>query len=426
MTVLQRLRKAAPTMREQGPERPTLILIATLLAFESMLYSIVTPLLPHYKHVFSASKPAIGLLVGAYPAGMIPGALLGAAIATRAGVRRTTLVALMIFALSITPFGFASNLLTLDLLRFVQGAACGCIWSGGLTWVIAIAPRHRRGEVLGSVMATVIFGTLVGPVLGTLAVAVGTEIVFSCVGALAVALALWTLQYAEPPPPEPGTRRPLRGLLTSPRLMLGVWLVVLDALTFGAIATLIPLRLSALGASGVAIGVTFVLGSLLSTFVAPLVGRAVDRRGPGGPLAVGLAATAVLIAVMPLPGSALALAVLCVLTVGGPATASMLPAMAVITDSAERAGIALAFATLLLNLAWATGEMFGAPLATGLAAATTDVVPLMLMALLMLVTLTAVRRARLPRGAPAEHGAQAARSDETEHPAVEHVPAASA
>jgi MFS family permease len=175
----------------------------------------------------------------------------------------------------------------------------------------------------------------------------------------------------------------------------------------------------------VAIGVPFVLCSLLSAFVAPLVGRAADRRGPGGTLAVGLPATAVLLAVMPLPRSALALAVLCVITFGGPATATMLPAMAVITDSAERAGIALAFATLLLNLAWATGEMFGAPAAAGLSAATTDAVPLLLLALLMLVTLVAVHTVRLPHGAPAEHAAPEAGRQETEHAAAERVPAAS-
>ena len=113
----------------------------------------------------------------------------------------------------------------LDALRFVQGAACGCIWGGGLAWVIAIAPRERRGEVLGSVLAAAIFGTLLGPVLGTLAVAVGTEFVFSCVGAVSLGLAAWTLRHREPPLPEAGTGAPLLALVRSPRLMLGLWLV---------------------------------------------------------------------------------------------------------------------------------------------------------------------------------------------------------
>ena len=96
-------RRAAP-----GPETRTLVLIGVLLAFEAVLYSTIAPLLPHYAHEFGASRLALGLLVAAYPAGQIPGSLLGGWIATRAGVRRTTVVALLMFTVSIVPFGFAT------------------------------------------------------------------------------------------------------------------------------------------------------------------------------------------------------------------------------------------------------------------------------------------------------------------------------
>ena len=104
----------------------------------------------------------------------------------------------------------------LDLLRFVQGAACGLIWGGGLAWVIALAPRERRGAVLGSVMAAAIFGTLMGPIVGTLAVAVGTGVVFTGVGVLALALAVWTLQHPEPPPVESESHTSVLALGRSP------------------------------------------------------------------------------------------------------------------------------------------------------------------------------------------------------------------
>ena len=194
------------------------MLISVLLGFEAMLYSTVTPMLPHYAREFGASKPAIGVLAASYPAGMIPGSLLGGWIATRAGVRRTTIVGLLMFTVSIVAFGFATDMAALDRLRFVQGTACGCIWGGGLAWVIAIAPRGRRGEMLGSVMASAIFGTLLGPILGTLAVAVGTEIVFTCVGGVSLALTAWTLQHPEPPRAELGAGAPLRALAEAPRI----------------------------------------------------------------------------------------------------------------------------------------------------------------------------------------------------------------
>lgn len=415
---------AALADRARSAEGRIVILIGVLLGFEAMLYSAVTPVLPHYAHEFGVSKPAIGVLTAAYPAGMVPGSLLGAWIATRAGVRRTVIVGLLIFTVSITAFGFASDIAMLDALRFVQGAACGCIWSGGLAWVIAIAPRERRGEVLGSVLAAAIFGTLLGPVLGTLAVAVGTEFVFSCVGAVSVGLAAWTLRHREPPLPEAGTGAPLLALVRSPRLMLALWLVVLEAGTIGATSTLLPLRLSAFGASGIAIGIAFLLASLLSTVISPFVGRLVDRRGPGFPLCWGLALTAVLVALLPVPQSAWGLGVLTVVALGGPMTANMTPATSIITDLSERAGFALVFATMMLNLGWAAGETLGAPLAAKLAQLTSDAVPLLILAALMAISLALVIATRLTAPAgnePSTHEAtaRAAREEPERVPIVD-------
>jgi MFS family permease len=383
MTALQ-TRSAA---RALDPEQRTIVLISVLLGFESVLYSVLTPVLPHYAHAFGASKPAIGVLAASYPAGMLPGALLGGWIASRAGVRRTTALGLLLFTGAIVAFGFASDLIALDVLRFVQGIACGCIWGGGLAWVIAIAPRDRRGEVLGSVFAAAIFGTLIGPLLGTVAVAAGTGVVFACVGGVSLALTAWTLSHPEPQRAALGAGAPLRVLARDPRIALGCWLILLEACAIGATGTLLPLRLSRFGASGVAIGVTFVLASLLSLLLSPAVGRLVDRRGIALPLSIGLATAAVLLALLPLPHSPLLLAALTVLALGGPLTAYAMPAISIITDAIERIGAALVFGSMLLNLAWALGETIGAPAAASVSRATSDAVPLAALAALMLATL---------------------------------------
>ncbi len=393
-TLLSRRPRYRRRVLEPDPDRRTVVLIGVLLGFEAVLYSAVTPLLPHYAHAFGASKPAIGVLVASYPAGMLPGSLLGAWIATRAGVRRTTVVGLLLFTVSIVAFGFASDLKTLDALRFVQGIACGCVWGGGLAWVIAISPRGRRGAMLGSVFASAIFGTLVGPVLGTVAAAAGTAVVFACVGGVSLALTAWTLRHPEPPRAALGAGAPLRVLARDPRIVLGCWLILLEACTIGATGTLLPLRLSRFGASGVAIGVTFVLASLLSLFVNPVVGRLVDRRGIVLPLSAGLGATAVLLALLPLPRSALLLAALTALALGGPLTAYAMPAISIMTDAIERIGAALVFGSMMFNLAWAVGETIGAPAAASLSRATSDAVPLAVLAVAMLATLVSVLLAR--------------------------------
>jgi MFS family permease len=390
-----RARRSEP--RERGCEHGIAVLVGALLLFESAMYSAVTPVLPHYAHALGASKPAVGALAAAYPAGILPGSLIAAWSATRIGVRRTALAGLLLFAVSIIAFGFGSDIVTLDALRFVQGAACGFIWGGGLTWVIAATPRGRRGAVLGSVIGAATFGTLLGPVLGTLAVALGTQIVFSLVGVASLALAAWTMSHPEPPPTERGISTPLRAVARNPRIMLGGWLILLEACTIGATGTLLPLRLARFGAPVLAIGATFLLASLLSASLSPTIGRLVDRRGAGLPLCAGLTVTAVLLAVLPIPHAWLILALVSVVALGGPLTAYTIPAMSMITEATERAGIALVVATTLLNLAWATGETIGAPMAANLSQATSDAVPLLLLAAIMAVTLVPVVRSRLTK-----------------------------
>jgi MFS family permease len=380
----------------QDPAHGTVVLVRVLLLFESAMYSAVTPVLPHYAHALGASKPAVGVLTAAYPAGIIPGSLIGAWIAARGGVRRACLIGLLLFAGSIAAFGFGTSIVTLDVLRFLQGAACGFIWGGGLTWVIAVAPRERRGEMLGSVIGAAIFGTMLGPVLGTLAVAVGTGPVFAVVGVISLGLAIWTLRFPEPPPhtQEVETSTPLRDMLRSPEIRLGSWLILLEAATIGAVSALLPLRLAHFGAPNVVIGAVFLVASVMSMTVAGPIGRTADRRGAAAPLVVGLTLTAILMAVLPLPHSAALLAIVTAIALGGPLTAYTIPALTVMTDASERLGIPLAVATMMLNLAWAIGEVVGAPAAANVSQATSDAVPLLALSAIMVLTLRPVFKIR--------------------------------
>ncbi|MGH2915384.1 MAG: MFS transporter [Solirubrobacteraceae bacterium] len=402
-------------------ERRIILLVSTLLGFESMMYSALTPLLPHYEHALHVAKPAVGLLTAAYPAGIIPGSLIGAWVAARLGVRRATLIGLAMFAVAIAPFGFVDQIVALDLLRVAQGVGCGLIWVGGLTWVIAAAPRERRGAMLGSVFAAAILGTLLGPILGIVAVAAGTAPPFAFVGVLALALAVWTHAHEQPAAGEAGERerRPaLRALAANRPMLLGFWLIALEAGTIGATSTLLPLRLAHFGASGIVIGATFAIASLVAMQMTRPIGVLVDRRGPRPPLYFGLSLTALLMVALTLPTSVLGLAIVTVIALGGPLSAYAIPAMTMITDASERSAVPLVVASMLLNLAWASGEMTGAPVAASLAQVTSDAVPLLALAVLMAATLVPVRRMRI-----AGSGADAAAPGPTRN---EDIPVASA
>jgi MFS family permease len=393
--------------RRREGSAPAIALVRVLLLFEASLYAAVTPVLPHYAHTLGLSKPAVGVLAAAYSAGVIPGSLLGGWLAARVGVRRTTLVGLIVFAGAVAAFGFAADLVALDVLRVIQGLACGSIWGGALTWAIAVAPRDRRGAVVGSVIGAAIFGTLLGPLLGVFAVTVGTAPVFSVVGAISLGLAFWVRLHPEPvvreAEAEPA-RAPVATLLGSPGLRLGTWLVVLEAMTIGATSALLPLRLSQLGASGLAIGATFLLASALSAALASWVGRTTDRHGAARPMAIGLLATAVLIALLPVSHSWPVTAALSVIVLGGPLTGLMIPGVSLMTDSAERAGLALVLVTTIVNLGYAIGETIGAPVAASLSTATSDAVPLLGLSAAMLLSLRWVLATRRTGASPPTAG----------------------
>ncbi len=120
---------------------------------------------------------------------------------------------------------------------------------------------------------------------------------------------------------------------------------------------LVPLRLDSLGAGGIAVGAAFLIAAATESFVRPAIGKLSDRHGrmcrSGRPVASPLAAL-----LLPLPdydrrrhprARRRVLAMSLIWT----------PAMALLSDDAETAGLDLAFATALVSLAWAGGQVVG-------------------------------------------------------------------
>jgi len=70
------------------------------------------------------------------------------------------------------------------------------------------------------------------------------------------------------------------------------------------------------------------------------------------------------------------------------------PAMATVSDGAERHGIEQAIAFAFVNVAWAVGQTAGAAGSARLADATSDRVPFLLLAGIGAATALALRRAR--------------------------------
>ena len=375
--------------------RRLLLLISAVVLVDTAFYAAVTPLLPDYVEELGLSKTAAGVLSASYAAGTVVGSIPGGWLAARAGVKPTLLLGLALMGVTSVVFGLAENVVLLDSTRFLQGVGGACSWAAGMAWLAGAAPRDRRGEMIGSAVAAAIVGMLLGPVVGGAATVVGPEPVFGFFALLAAALAGWAwVTPGVPPGEEPSMRRFARAL-RRPAVLTGFWIFTLPALFAGVLEVLVPLRMDALGATGVAVGGAFLAAAAVEASVSPVAGRISDRRGRLAPVRAGLAGAAAAAVLLPLPGEAWLVVVTLLAAVAALGT-FWAPGMALLSDASEEAGLDQGFAFALANLAWALGHVVGGAGGASVAEATADAVPYALLAVLCAATLAAVSRLRRP------------------------------
>ena len=371
--------------------RRLLVFVCLVVFVDTLFYAAITPILPELTDRYGLSKTAAGVLAAAYPAGTFLGALPGGWLAARAGVRPTVLLGLALLVVSSVAFALGDDIVVLDVARFVQGVGGAASWAGALGWLIGTAPREQRGQYIGTALAAAVAGALFGPVLGGAAGAVGQEPVFGGVAAVGAAMFAWALRTVGAQPEGDSRFRTLVGSLGDRRVVAGMWLTTLPGVLFGTVAVLGPLRLDELGAGTAAIAAAFLIAAAFEAAIAPLIGRLSDRRGRLVPSVIGVAGGGLVMALLPWPESALALGVLIVFA--GPLIGMLYtPAMAMLSDGAEAAGVAQGFAFALVNLAWATGQTAGAAGSARLADAAGDRVPFLVLVVVCALTLAGLAR----------------------------------
>ena len=358
-----------------------LLLLASAIVFvDTMFFAAVVPLLPRLSDDFDLSKTAAGILSGAYAAGTLTASIPAGLLASRVGVRPTVYTGLGLMTISGLAFATANDIVLLDVARFVQGVGGACSWAGALGWLIGVAPRERRGELIGSAMAAAIGGVLFGPVLGGLAVGLGRGPVFGGVALLGLGLIALTRKLPAPTATVTrSARENLAAVARAPGLRVGLPLILIPGLLFGAIDVLVPLRLDDLGAAAAAIAAVFLVAAVTEAAVNPIAGRISDSYGRIMPSKVGLAASTAAALLLILPETAWVLGVIVV--AAAPAIGILWsPAMALLSDGAESAGVDQGLAFGFVNLGWALGHTLGATAGPGLAELTSDAVTYVLLA----------------------------------------------
>jgi MFS family permease len=371
--------------------RRLLALSCAIVLVDTIFYAALTPLVPYFNEEFGLSKAAVGVLSGAYGAGVLVGSVPGAYLASRAGVKAAAVVGLIMMSLTSLAFGLVDAAPLLVLARFVGGFGSALSWVAAFTWLTARAPDERRGELIGLMLSAAVFGALLGPVLGSVAATVGLVPAFAAVAVVGAGISLWA---SIEPAPAPTGRRPSFATLKPvlrPRLATGLWLIGLSPLLFSVLTVLVPLELNRLGWGAAAVGAVFLVSAAFEAAVHPLLGRWSDRAGYLRPVLVGLLATVGILLALPWAGNPWVLALL-VLLASGAFNATLVPGTALFSRGTEKAGMDQALAFGVTNFAWASGYAVGAPVGGALADLGGDALSYLFLTGVCLLTLFVLRR----------------------------------
>jgi MFS family permease len=376
--------------------RRLVLLLSAVVAVDTMFYTALAPLLPHFASRYGLGKGGAGVLAAMYAVGVLGASVPGGMAASRLGPKRAVLFGVALTAFASLGFGLAGDKWTLGAARLAQGIGSAFSWAGALAWLVSAAPPQRRGTLIGTTMGAAVFGALLGPVLGAIATVAGVRPTF--IGISLVGLALWGWVAARPG--TPAHPQPLSALRRADLRLLGaLWLLVLPAFLFGALDVVAPLHLHARGWGGVAIGGVFFAAAALETALNPLLGRFTDRHGRTTPIRLALLGS---IGVsLALAGATAPLLVAALLLVASIVYGAFFtPAMALVSDTAERNGIAQGLVFGVMNGAWAVGNVIGPAAGGALAQSAGDALSYLLLAAICLATLAVASAYSQPRLRP--------------------------
>ncbi len=271
--------------------------------------NVPTPLLLVYRDELDMSPTSITALFGVYALGLMPAVALAGPAADLWGRRRVAIPAALFCALtSLSYVAVAHHEPLLFLVRFLQGAGAGAVFTVASAWLVETAAHERSmtGPRTAAVMMT--GGFAIGPAVAGLIGQWGPlplvlPYLIHVAALLLAVLAAWTVRetltprderhtgHSRPPPFRPGRLRPAVTVIAP----LAVCVYAFPASAIAGVPVLIGFPFAPVALTGLLAGITLGAGSL----AAPLQGRLGPRTAPVAAACglVGYAGTALAAAV---------------------------------------------------------------------------------------------------------------------------------
>lgn len=270
------------------------VLFAAGLLFWAGLASML-PTLPLYISDLGGSSKQVGTVMACFAIGLICSRAWLSQMADDRG--RKVVLMIGMSAIAIAPIGYwlFASMPMLMLFRAFHGISIAAFATAYSALVVDICPPQNRGELIGYMSLVNPLGLALGPALGGFLQDAGgytpTFLMAASLGALGLVCTArvqesdtYTDAYKESLAQTQSKNDPASkkfwSLLTTPRIRIPAFVLLMVGLAFGTISTFVPLFIKETGAN-LNIGLFYTSAAIASFSVRILTGRASDRYGRG-------------------------------------------------------------------------------------------------------------------------------------------------
>ncbi|KAA9021654.1 MFS transporter [Niallia endozanthoxylica] len=255
----------------------TLLVLANFFIF--LGFQMTLPTIPLFIEQLGGNDQLIGLVVGIFTfSALIIRPFAGHALESK-GRAFVYLTGLVVFVISVGSYAFAMSITFLFMMRIVQGIGWGLSTTASGTIATDSIPANKRGEGMGYYGLSGNLALAFGPSLGlTLSgVLPFQQLFFICAGlGLAAFISSSFIKYKKVAPTEEKEKRKKWDLYEKSALQPS-FLIMFITVTFGGIATFLPLYTAQEGITG--IQWYFLLYALALMVSRIFAGKLYDKKG---------------------------------------------------------------------------------------------------------------------------------------------------